>query len=408
VIKFILLFLIILPPFIRLEANSITEVVKDPTIRLRCENLQEEKRKKLINKEELIRLAKKNILLRKYAPYDKRKVTERLKTNYQTILTKIKQRNFDIEAMTENLIRKGCPSVNFDYLTEEYVRRFLTKPDISTMRERNLNKRKTDYSQARLLRLEEVRADKNTQNEINEMTNLLEDKKNINIIVKNHFGIGVFNYGQSFLEEVEGLDSLNNVRTVSLGFSAYYLRETSLFGRPVFWTTYLAFANESELEVTDDTGTTQAFNAHTNLIGSLSLRTLLYKNKIGVFMFALTDQLTTLYNSDVNATSIAAAVDTRNYAFGWLGAGLDANFSLFKRVIVVSGYLGASLFSTSDVAATATDEFESTSGFRIGLDVSARLFGNFWGDLKYQEDLYSGLSSLSISRFTLGMTYSFF
>jgi hypothetical protein len=383
------------------------DVVTDPTIRLRCEILQEEKRKKLKNKENLIKLANKNIKLRRFAPYEKKVVKERLKTAYQKILDAIKQRNFDIELMTEELVRKGCPSLNFDYITEEYVRNFLFRTSKDIKRAKGLKKITTDYSEQGIQNAEEKKA---SEKEINEMSAMMDDVKDKEPLfkAKNHFGMGIYNYGQSYFEDVDGLDTLTNNRSVQLGFSAYYARETTLLTRKVMWTTYLAFGNESELEITDSTGTTQSFDSHTNLVASLALRTSIFKDRIGIFGYVLSDQLTTLYNSDLSAASPASAVETRNYAIIWAGLGLDTNFKVFKRTVFISGHLASAMLANNDVAALATDDFESTTGFRVGFDISARLFGRMWGDLKYQEDSYTGLSNLTISRLTLGLTYHFF
>ncbi|MBT7608249.1 MAG: hypothetical protein HN576_00740 [Bacteriovoracaceae bacterium] len=388
------------------NSKIIETVVNDPSIRLRCEILQNNKDKKLKNKKKLITLANKNLTLRRFAAYEKKVVKERLKIAYSKILDAIKQRNFDIEIMTEELIRKGCPSLNFDYITEEYVKKILFKGKKNIKRAKGLRKSKTDYSEENFL--SKVN-DRPSEKEINEMSGLLEDSKSKEDKFKaiNHFGMGVFNYGQSYFEDVDGLDSLTNNRSVQLGFSASYMRETTLFSKKVMWTTYFAFGNESELEIEDSTGTTQSFDAHTNLTVSLSLRTA-FKERVGVFGYVLSDQLTTLYNSDLSAASPASAVDTRNYSIIWTGIGIDTNFKAFNRVVIISAHLATTLVANNDVAASSTDDTESTTAFRVGFDLSARLLGKMWGDLKYQEDSYSGLSNLTSSRLTLGLSYHFF
>lgn len=386
------------------DLNSVQAVVEDPSIRLRCEELQGEKRKKIENKNELISLAKKNIRLRKYAPYEKRTVKEKLKKNYLKILDKIKERNEEIELMTEVLVRKGCPSNNFNEITEEYVKKFLarTERSLQTLRGRNL--KKADYSEEAVLGGGDTLSNKE---EIQEMEALLDTKKDEKKKAINHFGMSVFTYTQSYDEQVEELDNIFNTRSVPMGFGAYYQRETTLFSRPVQWTTNIEFGTESELEVVDQNGVGQVFDPHVNLIASLSLRTSLWKNKVGVFGFTLFDQLTTLYNADLTETNPALAVDVKNYGLVWVGGGLDFTFRFLKRPWTVSGQLSSTVMSVADVE-DPNNPVLTLTGLRLGFDLGVKVIGNFWGEFKIQNDSYTGASNLSSSRITMGLRYHFF
>ena len=88
-------------------------VVTDPAISSRCENLAEKRQRKILHKQKLVALEKRNLRLQKVTPENKLTVRRELSTNLNQIRNELTLVLMKIEQLEEDIIRKGCPGIRF-------------------------------------------------------------------------------------------------------------------------------------------------------------------------------------------------------------------------------------------------------------------------------------------------------
>jgi len=384
------------------------EVVVDPTIRLRCEALQIKKNKKLDNKEGLIRALEKNKKLLKETPYNRTSIIEKLTKNQENLIELINARNVQIKDLNDFIVRRGCPADNFDMLTEAKLREMIARGAKSGQTLLGYQKKRTDYS-ASSIGYDELNVDADLENELAEVRkmekDLDDDEKESFFTKNNHISFSLFRYSQTYIETVEGLDQLDNSRTASLGGGLTYVRDDNVFGSSVRYYFNISFANEGQLEVSDDNGASQTFEEHTNfvLVGGIHLS--LWRS-FGLFGYVSKDDMTTLYAENPSAVNPSEVLGVRNYSLIWVGGGIDHQTVLLTRRFSFAGHVSKLLNHTSDVEIdTETEELSAT---RFGFDVGVNLYKKLWGEFKMNFDTYSGSSELSTARTTFGLRYDLF
>lgn len=384
------------------------DIVVDPTIRLRCESLQIKKNKKLENKEGLLRALEKNKRLLKETPYNRTSIREKLTKNQENLIDLINSRSVQIKNLNDFIVRRGCPADNFDMLTEAKLREMIAKSNKSGQTLLGYNKKQTDYS-ASGIGYDEISVDAELENELAEVRKMekdLDDDENESYFTKNnHISFSLFRYGQSYIETLEGLDQLENNRTASLGFGMSYVRDDKVFGSRVRYYLNASFANEGELEVSDDNGGARTFEEHTNFALSGGIHLSLWRS-FGFFGYVAKDDLTTLFAENPSAVNPTDVLGVRNYSLVWVGCGIDHQTTLLTRRFSFAAYFSSLLNHTSDVEIdTETEELKAT---RFGFDVGMNLYKKLWGEFKMTFDSYTGSSELSTARTTFGLRYDLF
>ncbi len=384
------------------------DIVVDPTIRLRCEALQIKKNKKIENKEGLLRALSKNNKLLENTPYNRTSVREKLTDNQKNLVELINTRTIQIKELNDFIVRRGCPADSFDMLTEAKLREMIAKGVKSGQTLGSFDKKKTDYS-ASGIGYDELTVDAEMEDELAEVRkmekDLVEDKKETFFTSNNHISFSLYRYTQSYVESIEGLDQLENNRTASLGFGLTYVRDDTVFGNTIRYYVTANFANEGELEVSDDNGASRTFEEHTNfgLVGGIHLS--LWK-RFGLFGYVGKDDLTTLYAENPTAVNPSDVLGVRNYSLVWVGGGIDHQTVILNRRFSFAAHFSSLLNHTSDIEIDT--ETEQLSATRFGFDVGMNLYKKLWGEFKMSFDTYTGSSELSTARTTFGLRYDLF
>lgn len=384
------------------------EIVVDPTIRLRCETLQIKKNRKIQNKEGLLKALEKNKKLLQETPYNRTSIREKLSENQESLIELINRRSIQIRELNDFIVRRGCPADNFDMLTEDKIREMIAKGLQSGKTVDDFDKKKTDYS-ASSMGYDEITVDAEIENELAEVRKmekeLVKDEKESFFTQNNHISFSLFRYNQSFVENIEGLDQLENIRTASLGFGISYVRDDKVFGGSVRYYLNAFFANEGQLEISDDNGGQRTFDEHTNFALSGGIHVSVWK-RFGIFGYVAKDDLTTLYAETPSAVNPSDVLGVRNYSLVWAGGGVDHQTVILTKRFSFAAHFSTLLNHTSDVEIdTETEELSAT---RFGFDIGMNLYKKLWGEFKMSYDTYAGSSELSTARTTFGLRYDLF
>ncbi|MCO4792809.1 MAG: hypothetical protein KC493_03795 [Bacteriovoracaceae bacterium] len=384
------------------------DVVVDPAIRLRCEALQLKKNRKLVNRDGLINLLKKNNRLLKNTPYNRTSIIKKLSENKESLQELVNVRSRQIKDLNDFIVRRGCPADNFDLLTEDKIRKFLNQGLKGSKTLTTWNKKKTDYTAAGI-GFDEITVDANSSDDLNEirmMEKELSKEKKDNFLTKdNHIGFSLFRYSQNYVEVIDGLDTLDNSRTASVGLGFYFIRDDRVFSKLVRYYLSFEYAKEGELEVSDDNGGARTFESHSNLALNGGIHIGLWKS-LGLYGFVAKDSLTTLYAENPTALNPSDVLGVRNYSLVWVGAGVDHYTSLLTKNVSFSAYFANLLNQTSDVEIDTQEE--TLKGTRFGFQVGVNFYKKLWGEMKLTYDYYSGSSEMSTARTTFGLRYDIF
>ena len=403
----ILALILFFMPFTTLAQSESGDIVLDPTIRLRCESLQIEKNKKFENKEALLRALEKNKRILKKTPFNRTSIRDKLTKNQENLIELINTRNIQIKNLNDFTVRRGCPADNFDMLTESKLKEMIAKNKKSGETLLGFDKKKTDYS-ASSVGYDEIPINAELNNELAEVRKIKldSDKDEESYLTKNnHISFSVFRYSQSYTENLEGLDQLENNRTASLGLGFSFVRDDKVFGSKVRYYLNASFANEGELEVSDENGNVRTFEEHTNFALSGGIHLGIWRS-FGLFGYVAKDDLTTLFAENPSAVNPTDVLGVRNYSLVWVGTGIDHQTTFLTRQLSLAVYFSSLLNHTSNVEIdTETEELKAT---RIGFDVGMNLYKKLWGEFKLTLDNYAGSSELSTTRMTLGLRYDLF
>jgi hypothetical protein len=292
-------------------------------------------------------------------------------------------------------------------LTESKLKELISKNKKSGQTLLGFNKRKTDYS-ATSVGYDEILVNAELNNELAEVRKIEKDsdKAEESYLTKNnHIGFSLFRYSQNYTENLEGLDQLENNRTASLGFGFSFVRDDKVFGSKVRYYFNASFANEGELEVSDENDNVRTFEEHTNFTLSGGIHLGLWRS-FGLFGYVAKDDLTTLFAENPSAVNPTDVLGVRNYSLVWVGAGIDHQTTFLTRQLSLAVYFSSLLNHTSNVEIdTEAEELKAT---RIGFDVGMNLYKKLWGEFKFTFDNYAGSSQLSTTRTTFGLRYDLF
>ncbi len=86
-------------------------VITDPAISKRCDDLAKKREQKLGHKQKLMALLKRNTHLQKIAPPNRHTVKLKLEINEGQLRQELDLTRLTIEQLEEGIIRKGCPGI---------------------------------------------------------------------------------------------------------------------------------------------------------------------------------------------------------------------------------------------------------------------------------------------------------
>jgi len=86
-------------------------VITDPAISRRCQNLLEQRNEKVSLRQKLSTLLARNERLSKITPPEKKSIARELNANMLGINKELRLVNLRIQRYEEDLIRKGCPGI---------------------------------------------------------------------------------------------------------------------------------------------------------------------------------------------------------------------------------------------------------------------------------------------------------
>lgn len=86
-------------------------VITDPAISRRCQNLLEQRNEKVSLRQKLSTLLARNERLAKITPVEKKSIARELNANKLGISKELRLVNLRIQRYEEDLIRKGCPGI---------------------------------------------------------------------------------------------------------------------------------------------------------------------------------------------------------------------------------------------------------------------------------------------------------
>ncbi len=86
-------------------------VIDNPILTSRCQELTEDRNNKVIFKQRLMAILKRNERLQKIAPANKLKVKKILEINHRRLVRELYLTKLKLTNMEENIIRKGCPGI---------------------------------------------------------------------------------------------------------------------------------------------------------------------------------------------------------------------------------------------------------------------------------------------------------
>lgn len=93
------------------QVTGARDILKDPAISSRCKALIKERNEKVIIKQKLFSLIKRNKKLLKRAPENKKSAILQLEVNARQLQNRLRLTKFRIQSMEENIVRQGCPGM---------------------------------------------------------------------------------------------------------------------------------------------------------------------------------------------------------------------------------------------------------------------------------------------------------
>lgn len=90
-----------------------TSVIMNPSISRRCQLADKERQEKLRHKQKIMELISRNQMLVKKTPPHKKSVLKKLKINFGRLRQELRLTLIKISRQEEDIVRKGCPGINF-------------------------------------------------------------------------------------------------------------------------------------------------------------------------------------------------------------------------------------------------------------------------------------------------------
>jgi len=87
-------------------------IITDPSISRRCENLVDNRKKKVKHRQRLTYLNERNKKLQKMTPKAKISIRNKLIENRKSISKELRLTNLRIQDIEESIIRRGCPGIS--------------------------------------------------------------------------------------------------------------------------------------------------------------------------------------------------------------------------------------------------------------------------------------------------------
>lgn len=106
-----LILLALLFSFGVLAQDSTGDLINDPSLSLRCKELIKQRNQKIIVKQKMKSLIKRNEKLMSRTPVNKKTTMSKLRLSYQELRNEIYLINIVIRSMEEDIVRKGCPGI---------------------------------------------------------------------------------------------------------------------------------------------------------------------------------------------------------------------------------------------------------------------------------------------------------
>lgn len=91
--------------------SSMADLITDPSVSLRCKELIKDRNTKVLTKQRMKDLLKRNEKMITKTPRHKKTVLSKLRLAYQELRNEIYLINVIIRNMEENIVRKGCPGI---------------------------------------------------------------------------------------------------------------------------------------------------------------------------------------------------------------------------------------------------------------------------------------------------------
>jgi len=92
--------------------NWQTTVITDPSVSTRCQILIQKRKEKINNRQKLEELLQRNKKLQSLTPKEKVTLLKRLSENQYRISKELVLYNDNVEHLTEDIVRKGCPGIS--------------------------------------------------------------------------------------------------------------------------------------------------------------------------------------------------------------------------------------------------------------------------------------------------------
>ena len=105
----ILFILIFLAPVVFAQRDLIKDVIGDPALTYRCQELIKDRNAKVKIQQRLNSLLHRTKKLLKSTPSNKRSIRQRLKMSRAQLKNEIRLSNLKVRSMEENIVRQGCP-----------------------------------------------------------------------------------------------------------------------------------------------------------------------------------------------------------------------------------------------------------------------------------------------------------
>jgi len=101
------------------ESSAISEqdwrslVIRDPSLSAKCKRMIDERNEKIRYKQKIQSLIIRNTELEKETPTQKESIKKQLRDNHEKLKREKELNLLKIRVLTENIIKKGCPSIDF-------------------------------------------------------------------------------------------------------------------------------------------------------------------------------------------------------------------------------------------------------------------------------------------------------
>jgi len=95
------------------EQDWRSSVIRDPSLSAKCKRMIDERNEKIKYKQKIQSLIIRNTELEKETPTKKESIKKELRDNHEKLKREKELNLLKIRVLTENIIKKGCPSIDF-------------------------------------------------------------------------------------------------------------------------------------------------------------------------------------------------------------------------------------------------------------------------------------------------------